>query len=76
MPLGHLSGSLEKACNQTKKALEIKGKERGTQPQKRPHHTHLAGSKDPQTHTLKPLKELGLDSQGVKKLTHHGLNTS
>jgi hypothetical protein len=35
---GHLSGSLEKACNQTKKALEkIKGKGLGTQPHKRPH---------------------------------------
>ena len=42
----HLSGSLEKACNQTKKALEkIKGKGLGTQPQNRPHHIFLVGSK-------------------------------
>jgi hypothetical protein len=42
---GHLSGSLEKACNQTKKILEkIKGKGLGTQPQKRPHHIYLDGS--------------------------------
>jgi len=59
MPLGHLSGSLEKACNQTKKALEIKGKERGTQPQKRPHHTHLAGSKTSSNELGYPHTEVG-----------------
>ena len=37
---GHLSGSLERAWNQTKKMLEeIKGKGLSTQLQKRPHHT-------------------------------------
>jgi uncharacterized protein affecting Mg2+/Co2+ transport len=44
---GHLSGSLEKAWNQTKKISEqIKGKGLvGTQPQKRLHHKYLVGSK-------------------------------
>jgi len=52
MPLGggHLSGSLERACNQTKMALEdIKEKGLGTQPQKRPYHTYLAESKKSST---------------------------
>jgi hypothetical protein len=48
---GHLSGSLEKALNQTKKVLEkIKGKalksnQKGTQPRQRSHQIYLVGLK-------------------------------
>ena len=41
---GHLSRSLEKACYQTKKVLELKkGEGLDTQPQKRPHHSYISG---------------------------------
>jgi len=40
---GNLSGNL-KAYNQINKRKKVKGKGLGAQPQKRPHHTYLAGS--------------------------------
>ena len=59
MPLGGIwAEAWKKACSQTKKALESNyGK--GTQPQKRPHHTHLAGPKMSSNELGYPHTEVG-----------------
>ena len=63
---GHLSGSLEKAWNQTKKISEqIKGKGLGTQPHKRLHHKYLVGSKKSSNALGYPHTEVGRPAGGA-----------
>ena len=60
------SWSLERACIQTKKALEkIKGIGIGTQPQKRSHHTYLAGSERSSNELGYPHTEVGRQAGGI-----------